>query len=106
MGNDLFPISHPPEYPFEISGWKAHQNDYSIRVSTDFDSLWNQGIVGCTPGPQRTLMGNLSKKHYIVGIYGLESPRIPREHNKYDGYAVRGTPKCVLQGIESDLLSS
>ena len=72
-------------------------------------------------------MGNLSKKHYIVGIYGLECPRIPREHNKYDGYAVRGAQncpliepsnysglflllffdvECVFQGIESDLLSS
>ena len=43
---------------------------------------------------QRTLMGNL--KTYIVGIYGLYSPRIPREHNKYHGYTVRGTPNCPL----------
>ena len=24
------------------------------------------------------------------------SPRIPREHNKYHGYTVRGTPNCPL----------
>ena len=32
-----------------------------------------------------------------MGIYGLESPRIPREHNKYHGYTVRGTPHCPLK---------
>ena len=41
---------------------------------------------------QRTPMGN----PYIVGIYGLWSPRIPKEHNKYHGYTVRGTPNCPL----------
>ena len=28
----------------------------------------------------------------LVGVYGLQSPRIPREHTKYHGYTVRGTP--------------
>ncbi len=27
---------------------------------------------------------------------GKLSPRIPREHNKYHGYTVRGTPHCPL----------
>ncbi len=27
---------------------------------------------------------------------GYESPRIPREHNKYHEYTVRGTPNCPL----------
>ena len=35
-------------------------------------------------------------KPYIVSIYGLEFPRIPREHNKYHGCTVRGTPNCPL----------
>ena len=42
---------------------------------------------------QRTPMG----KPYIVSICGLESPRIPREHNKYHGYTVRGTPNGPLR---------
>ena len=41
---------------------------------------------------QRTPMGN----PYILGIYGLLSPRIPREHNKYHGHTVRGTHNCPL----------
>ena len=28
---------------------------------------------------------------------GKLSPRIPREHNKYNGYTVRGTPHCPLK---------
>ena len=36
-------------------------------------------------------------KPYIVGIYRLQSPRIPREHNKYHGYTVRGTSNCPLK---------
>ena len=28
---------------------------------------------------------------------GKLSPRIPREHNKYHGYTVRGTPHCPLK---------
>ena len=35
-------------------------------------------------------------KPYIVGIHGLQSPRIPREHNKYHGYTVRSTSNCPL----------
>ena len=27
------------------------------------------------------------------------SPRIPREHNKYHGYTVRGTPHCPLNAV-------
>ncbi len=51
---------------------------------------------GCTP-PKYPVMGNPKKKPYIVlGIYELQSPRIPREHNKYHGYNVRGTPSCPL----------
>ena len=48
---------------------------------------------------QRTPMGNpyISPIYpYILGVYGLLSPRIPREHNKYHGYTVRGTPNCPL----------
>ena len=33
----------------------------------------------------------------IVGIYGLQSPRIPREHNNYHGHTVRDTPNCPLK---------
>ena len=33
---------------------------------------------------------------YFVGIYGGKFPRIPKEHNKYYGYTVRGTPNCPL----------
>ena len=44
---------------------------------------------------QRTPMGNPYISH-IVGIYGLQSPKIPREHNKYHGYTVRGTSNCPL----------
>ena len=36
-------------------------------------------------------------KPYIVGIYGLQSRRIPREHNKYHGYTVRGTSNRPLK---------
>ena len=36
-------------------------------------------------------------KPYIVGINFLYSPRIPREHNKYQGYTVRGTPNYPLE---------
>ena len=30
---------------------------------------------------------------------GKLSPRIPREHNKYHGYTVRGTPHCPLNSV-------
>ena len=29
-------------------------------------------------------------------LWVFSSPRIPREHNKYHGYTVRGTPNCPL----------
>ena len=53
---------------------------------------------------QRTPMGNpyISPIYpYIVGVYGLLSPTIPREHNKHHGYTVRGTPHCPLIQQES-----
>jgi len=37
----------------------------------------------------------VDKIHCIRG-YKLWSPRIPREHNKYHGYTVRGTPNSPL----------
>ena len=46
-----------------------------LRILGDY----NQGIVGCNPY-QRTPMGNPYISpiyHYIVGVYGLLSPRIP-----------------------------
>ena len=50
---------------------------------------------------QRTPMGNpyISPIYpYIVGVYGLLSPRIPALYkpDKYHGYTVRGTPNCPL----------
>ena len=46
---------------------------------------------------QRTPMGNpyVSPKNSWV-FMGKLSPRNPREHNKYHGYTVRGTPNCPL----------
>ena len=44
---------------------------------------------------QRAPMGNPCISPMWV-FYGLESPRIPREPNKYHGYTVRGTPNCPL----------
>ncbi len=32
------------------------------------------------------------KSLYNPDIVGIYSPRIPREHNRYHGYTVRGTP--------------
>ena len=37
---------------------------------------------------------------------GKLSPRIPREHNKYHGYTVRGTPHCPLRMAEWQLFGS
>ncbi len=34
--------------------------------------------------------------YYKPYILGIQSPRIPREHNKYHGYTVRGTLNCPL----------
>ena len=62
--------------------WLVHRDSYI------------QGIVGRTP--TNVPYGKSLYKPYIMGIYGLESPRIPREHNKYHGYTVRGTPNCPL----------
>ena len=49
---------------------------------------------------QRTPMGNpyISPIYpYIVGVYGLLSPRIPiYKPYKYHGYTVRGTPNFPL----------
>ena len=49
---------------------------------------------------QRTPMGNpyISTIYpYIVGVYGLFSPRMPiYKPYKYHGYTVRGTPNCPL----------
>ena len=44
--------------------------------------------------PYTNLPGKSLQRPYIVGIYGLESPRIPIEHNRYHGYPARGTPYC------------
>ena len=51
---------------------------------------WDSWMYPC----QRTPMGN----PYIIllGIYGLLSPRIRREHYKYHGHTVRGTPNGPL----------
>ena len=52
---------------------------------------------------QRTPMGNpyISPIYpYIVGVYGLLSPRIPIfSPYKYHGYTIRGTPNCPLSKI-------
>ena len=50
------------------------------------------------PDPNVPRHGKSLYKHYIVGIYGLYSLRIHGEHNKYNGYIVRGTPNCPLRG--------
>ena len=49
------------------------------------------------PDPNVPRHGKSLYKAYIVGIYGQVTPRIPREHNKYHGYTVRGTPHCPLK---------
>ena len=54
----------------------------------------DQGIVGCTP--TKVPYGKSLYMPYIVGIYGLYSPRIPRKHNKYHRYTGGGTPNCFL----------
>ena len=40
--------------------------------------------------------GKSQYKPYILVFYGLQSPRIPREHNKYHGYTVGSTPNYPL----------
>ena len=46
---------------------------------------------------QRTPMGNPYISPIARGyLWVSSSPRIPREHNKYHGYTVRGTPICPL----------
>ena len=52
-------------------------------------------IVGCTPTHVRTWDIPI-KAISLVGIYGLKSIRLPREHNEYHGHIVWGTPKCPL----------
>ena len=52
---------------------------------------------------QRTPMGNPYYKPYSTWVFmGKLSPRIPREHNKYHGCTVKGTPNCpLILGISS-----
>ena len=83
-------------------------------VQVDFDTwevffCWKisycQGIgQGCTPNPNVPLWEIPEYKPCIVGVYGLQSPRIPREHNKYRGYTVRGTPNCLLILLLAEIL--
>ena len=61
--------------------------------------VWSSGeVVGCGPPffNVRNPYGKSLHKPYIVGIYGVQSPRIPTKHNKYHGYTVRGTSNCPL----------
>ena len=44
---------------------------------------------------QRTAMGNPYRSPIYTGYLWVIIPRIPREHNEYHGYSVRGTPILV-----------
>ena len=62
------------------------------------------GVIGYVRGQPDVPLptypyGKSLYKPYIVGIYGKSSPRIPREHTKYHGYTVRGTPNYPLNMI-------
>ncbi len=49
------------------------------------------------PDPNVPRHGKSLYKPYSSWVFmGKLSPRIPREHNKYQGYTVRGTPHCPL----------
>ena len=66
-----------------------------------------QGIVGCTP--TNVPLWEIPIYPYIVGVYGLLSPRIPIfSPYKYHGYTVRGTPNCRLNypWIKDSLLTT
>ena len=58
----------------------------------------NHGIGKDVPRSQRgPPMGNPYISLILRGyLWVFSSPRIPREHNKYHGYTVRGTPNCPL----------
>ena len=53
---------------------------------------------GCGPPiPTYPVMGNPYISPIARGyLWVFSSPRMPREHNKYHGYTVRGTPNCPL----------
>ena len=69
---------------FQLSCWSL-----CFRRCEEQKTIVHSGDSGMYPY-QRTPMGN----PYIRPI--KLSPRIPREHNKYHGYTVRGTPHCPL----------
>ena len=46
---------------------------------------------------QRTPNREIPMPYNTWVFMGKLSPRIPREHNEYHGYTVRGTPNCPLK---------
>ena len=60
-----------------------------------------RGVRWMYPDPNVPRHGKSPYKAYITWVFmGKLSPRIPREHNKYHGYTVRGTPHCsLIQGL-------
>ncbi len=58
-----------------------------------------QGSSLDVPRAQRTLSLEIPNyKPYSSWVFmGKLSPRIPKEHNKYHGYTVRGTPNYPLR---------
>ena len=79
--------SHPCIYSNFSDDWWLYQYLISIFVSPRV-----QGIIGCTPT-------NVPLWESLYKPYSIYSPKNPREHNKYHGYTVRGTPNCHLKCI-------
>ena len=81
-----------------VMSWKiwGKASGQVIRLGEDV-----QGIGKDVLRSQRITRENgksLYYKPYITWVFmGKLSPRIPREHNKYHGYTVRGTPNYPLR---------
>ena len=81
-----YTVSHRSQHQITKSGWRViwfisqmHYGVFIIFFLTILRDSWMYPY-------QRTPMGN--------------PYRIPREHNKYHGYTVRGTPDCPLKLVQ------
>ena len=72
---------HHSQLPMLINLWIDPSPQNSAPPQFQGSSL-DMGAPCSTWAP---VIGKSLYKPFIVGIYGLKSPRIPREHNKYNG---------------------
>ena len=94
-----------PNVPLRLRAFQQTPGEYpnpqptvyeEIPFISGFGDVWRmlQGYVGVPLDYGKSLLESPIDSSWVFMFFS--SPRILREHNKYHGYTVRGTPNCPL----------